>query len=249
MLQLSARVVGDRQVTAELRQIVQRTGPPGRTCLLAAIGQRVALRHMPATIRENRPGWAGPSGRFRAWRVGEQTLIDTARLVNSWAWRVLNQHDVRIWTAVRYARQLDKGGVIRPRGRFLLIPLSPPLNKTDARGWPRGRTAIAARYPGSFFLFAGPEGPGIYRKSRVRTGSNVASRTARYRGRTRGIERIAAAVRQVRQPGYHFGHWRQEWMPDLIDIVSRFVVTGQLPASAPVSGGSPDRGPRGGQAQ
>jgi hypothetical protein len=118
---------------------------------------------------------------------------------------------------------------------------------TEARGWPRGRSAIAARYPGSFFLFHGPEGPGIYRKSRVRTGSNLRSRTARYAGRTRGIERIAAARRQINQKGYHFGHWRQEWMPDLIDMTGRYLVDGRLPSSAPASGGNPDKGPRGGQ--
>ena len=246
MLQLMGRVAGDKQVTATLREIVRRTGPPGRGRLLAAIGQRVALRHMPATIRENRPGWVKPSPYYRAWRSGGQPLIDTGRLVNSWAWRA-TQSNVRVWTAVRYAYQLDRGGPIRPRGRFLLIPLSPPLSMTEARAWPRGKSAIAARYPGSFFLFHGPEGPGIYRKSRVRTGSNLRTRTARYQGRTLGIERIAAARRQINQRGYHFGHWRSEWMPDLIDMTGRYLVDGKLPSSAAASGGNPDKGPKGGQ--
>jgi phage gpG-like protein len=239
------RVAGDKQVTETLRGIVQRTGPPGRGRLLAAIGQRVALRHMPATIRENRPGWAKPSPYYRAWRSGGQPLVDTGRLVNSWAWRA-TQNDVHVFTAVRYARQLDKGGTIRPRGRFLLIPQSPPLRMTEARGWPHGRSAIAARYPGSFFLFHGPEGPGIYRKSRIRTASNLRTRTARYQARTLGVERIAAAVRQVRQKGYHFGHWRSEWMPDLLDIAGRFLITGKG-VGASATGGNPDKGARGGQ--
>jgi hypothetical protein len=243
---LAGRVTGDKQVTETLRGIVQRTSPPGRGRLLAAIGQRVALRHMPATIRENRPGWPRPSSYSRAWRSGGQPLVDTARLVNSWAWRA-TQSDVRIRTAVRYARQLDQGGVIRPRGRFLLLPQSPPLTMTEARGWPRGAAAIRARYPGSFFLFHGPEGPGIYRKSRVRIGSNLRTKSASYQARSFGIERIAAARRQINQRGYHFGRWRQEWMPDLLSIAGDFVVNGQLPASAPASGGNADRGPRGGQ--
>lgn len=245
MIGLDVRVTGDKAVLSTLNGIVQRSQPPQRGRMLAAIGQRVALRHMPATIRENRLGWARPSSHYRAWRQGGQPIVDTGRLVNSWAWRA-NQRDVRIWTAVRYARQLDRGGVIRPRGKFLLIPLSPPLKMTEARGWPRGRSAIQARYPGSFFLFHGPEGPGIYRKSRVRTGSNLSSRTAKYAGRTKGIERIAAARRQIDQRGYHFGHWRQEWMPDLIDVSTRFLMTGKG-ISAAASGGSPDKGPRGGQ--
>lgn len=245
MLQLNARVTGDKQILSTLNGIVQRAQPPGRGRMLAGVGQRVALRHMPATIRENRLGWPNPSARFRSWRTGGRPIVDTGRLVNSWAWRA-SQSNVRIWTAVKYAYQLDKGGPIRPRGKFLLIPLSPPLKMTEARGWPRGRSAIQARYPGSFFLFHGPEGPGIYRKSRTRIGSNLSSRTAKYVGGTKGIERIAAARRQINQRGYHFGRWRQEWMPDLIDVSTTFLMTGKG-ISAPTSGGKPDRGPRGGQ--
>ena len=257
MISLMGRVAGDQQVTAELRGIVQRCQPPQRGRMLAAIGQRVALRHMPATIRENRLGWPRPSSRYRAWRSAGQPLVDTARFVNSWAWRA-TQSDVRIWTGVRYADQLDRGGVIRPRGRFLLIALSPPLTMTEARGWPRGRSAIAARYPGSFFLFHGPEGPGIYRKAGRVIGHVLRSHTVR-RGfddvkvgrrsavRSFGVERIAAARRQINQRGYHFGHWRQEWMPDLLQIAGHFVVSGQLPTAAAATGGNPDRGPRGGQ--
>ena len=247
MIAIGARVTGDKQVISTLNGIVQRAQPPGRGRLLAGVGQRVALRHMPATIRENRLGWPRPSSHYRAWRQGRQPIVDTGRLVNSWAWRA-TQSNVRIWTAVRYSRQLDEGGVIRPRGKFLLIPLSPPLKMTEARGWPRGKSAIQARYPGSFFLFHGPEGPGIYRKSRTRIGSNLSSRTAKYVGGTKGIERIAAARRQINQKGYHFGHWRQEWMPDLIDVSTQILIHGRGP-NAPATGGKDDRGPRGGQTE
>ena len=257
MIGLNVRVTGEKEILSTLNGIVQRAQPPGRGRMLAGIGQRVALRHMPATIRENRLGWPNPSARFRSWRTGGRPIVDTGRLVNSWAWRA-SQSNVRIWTAVKYAYQLDKGGPIRPRGKFLLIPLSPPLKMTEARGWPRGRSAIQARYPGSFFLFHGPEGPGIYRKSRVRTGFTykmkqgadgvfrVANFRHTYAARTLGIERIAAARRQINQDGYHFGHWRQEWMPDLIDVSTRFLMTGKG-IGASESGGSPDKGPRGGQ--
>ncbi len=244
-MKVSAIVTGDKVVTAELRAIVDRTSGPERARLMSVIGKRVALDHVPVTIRENRPGWPSPSSRSRAWRQGGQPLIDTARLVNSWAWKA-SPNDVRIYTAVRYARQLNLGGVIRPKGMFLNIPLSPPLKMTEARGFPRGKSAIAARYPGSFGLFHGPEGPGIYRKSRVRTGSSLKTRKARYASRSLGIERIAAWVRQVRQKAHHFDRWRAEWMADLVGLASRFLVTGKIPAAA-VVGGTADRGPRGGQ--
>jgi hypothetical protein len=242
---ITIKMTGGPHVLAALQEMAKRTGPPGRGRLMAAIGQRVALRHMPATIRENRLRWAKPSSYYRAWRSGGQALIDTGRLVNSWAWRA-TPTNVRVWTAVRWADQLNRGGVIRPRGKFLLIPLSPPLKMTEARGWPRGRSAIAARYPGSFFLFHGPEGPGIYRKSRTRVASNLRTRTARYQARTLGIERIAAARRQITQKGYHFGHWRQDWMPDLLAVAGHFITTGQGGSSS-ASGGTPDKGARGGQ--
>lgn len=246
MIGLGARVTGEKQVLSTLSGIVRRCQPPQRGRLLAAIGQRVALRHMPATIRENRLGWPRPSSHYRAWRQGGQPLVDTGRLVNSWAWRA-TQSDVKVFTAVMYARILDKGGVIRPKGKFLNIPLSPPLKMTEARGFPRGRSAIAARYPGSFGLFHGPEGPGIYRKSRVRVGSSLKTRSASYQAKSLGIERIAAWVRQVRVRPHGFGRWRQEWMPDLINVAALFVTKGQLAGAAAASGGKADRGPRGGQ--
>lgn len=242
MIGLTLRVTGDKQILSTLNGIVQRAQPPGRGRMLAGIGQRVALRHMPATIRENRLGWPRPSSHFRAWRQGGQPIVDTGRLVNSWAWRA-TQSNVWIWTAVRYARQLDRGGVIRPRGKFLLIPLSPPLKMTEARGWPRGKSAIQARYPGSFFLLRGPEGTGIYRKGRTKLFMGLGAKKARY-----GIERIAAARRQINQRGYHFGHWRQEWMPDLIDVSTQILIHGRGP-NAPATGGKADRGPRGGQTE
>ncbi len=242
---ITLKMRGGPQTLAALQELTKRVGPPGRAKVLAAIGQRVALRHMPATIRENRLGWAKPSPLYRAWRSGGQPIVDTGRLVNSWAWKA-TQTNVRIFTAVRYARQLDQGGVIRPKGKFLLIPLSPPLRMTEARGWPHGKAAIAARYPGSFFLFHGPEGPGIYRKSRVRIGSSLKTTGARYQAKSFGIERIAAARRQITQKGYHFGRWRDEWMPDLLSVAQHFIATGQVPAASS-SGGSADRGPKGGQ--
>lgn len=252
------RVTGHEKVLEELRELMKRVGPEGRQKVLSAIGHRVALSHMPTSIRENRAGWPKPSGRARAYRAGGNPLVDTARLVNSWAWSA-TAGNVRIWTAVRYARVLDKGGAIRPkRGRFLLIPLSPPLKMTEARGFPAGKAAIRARYPKSFFLLKGPEGPGIYRESRQRIGTKVfsmrkgqrqrvASPSAIYsRKKGRFIERIAAARRQVVIRPYGFGAWRSEWMPDLISVTRTFIGTGQVP-SASSSGGSPDRGPKGGQ--
>lgn len=250
-MQLSVRVQGDREVTQALAGLASRTGPPGRGRLLAAIGQRVALRHMPDTIRKNRPGWPRPSGRYHGWRAGGTPLVDDGYLSGSWAWQVPNQHNVRIWTAKKYAKPLDEGKAIRPRnGRFLLIPLSPPLTKTEAKGFPMGKAAIRARYPGSRFLLKGPEGPGIYRPIRYRAGQVIArtGRGGQYR-RTkshryvyrRSIERIAAARRLVQLPAFRFGHWRKEWMPDLVAVAQEFVVTGRGPA-APPSGGNPDKG-------
>lgn len=247
---------GGEATVETLRQLANRAGDAGRGRFLAAIGHRMAFVHLPVLLRENRAGWPAPGGWPRAYRAGGQRLIDTGRLASSWAYRA-SSSDVTIGTTVFYGRVLDKGGVIRPRkGRFLLLPLSPPLRQTEVRGFPQSKDAIRARYPGSFFLF-GPEGPGIYRPIRYRAGQVIArtGRGGQY-VRTKGhryiyrrsIERIAAARRQVRVPAHGISVWRREWIEDLSRMGHTYFVTGTIPGGfRPSSGGRGDVGPKGGQ--
>lgn len=234
-----------RRLEAMIRQ--SRAGAAG----YAAVGHR-AMFLVTRGLRENIGHWPSPGGWPRAFRRGEQPLRDTKRLSNSIAYRATAQ-GVAIGTNVPYARILNRGGTITPKGRFLLLPLSPPLSRSEVRAWPRGKAAIQARYPGSVFLMHGDprlgfEGPGIYRKSRRRVGSNLRLSTARYKGRTKGIERIAAAVRSVRIRPYGYLQWRPEWVRDLVQRYAKWHFDPTTASRYAVAGGNPDVGQRGGGA-
>ena len=196
-------------------------------------------------LRENVGGWPSPSAWPRGYRRGGQPLRDTGRLRNSIAYRS-SANGMAAGTNVKYARVLNRGGIIRPRGRFLLLPLSPPLTPSQVRAWPQGAAAIRAAYPGSFFLF-GPEGPGIYRKSRVRSATAAQRKErrrlglprARWQPRTKTIERIAAAVRSAKVPAFGYLMWRPPWVRYLSQkYVEWYVGQGGTP-TFPSSGGSP----------
>lgn len=241
-----------RRLEAMIRQ--SRAGAAG----YAAVGHR-AMFLVTRGLRENIGHWPSPGGWPRAFRRGGQPLRDTKRLSNSIAYRATAQ-GVAIGTNVPYARILNRGGTITPKGRFLLLPLSPPLSRSEVRAWPRGKAAIQARYPGSVFLMHGDprlgfEGPGIYRTSRRRIATRIRSRkgnllaapTAAY-AKGGGIERIAAAVRSVRIRPYGYLQWRPEWVRDLVQRYAKWYFDPTTASRYAVAGGNPDVGQRGGGA-
>jgi len=236
-----------RRLEAMIRQ--SRAGAAG----YAAVGHR-AMFLVTRGLRENIGHWPSPGGWPRAYRRGGQPLRDTKRLSNSIAYRATSQ-GVAIGTNVPYARILNRGGTITPKGRFLLLPLSPPLSRSEVRAWPRGKSAIEARYPESFFLPKGPEGTGIYRPSRRRiatrirskTGNLLAAPSAKY-GKGRAIERIAAAERRVRIKPYGYLQWRPAWVRDVAQRYAQWFFDPKLANRVPVTGGNPDVGQRGGGA-
>lgn len=247
-----------RRLEAMIRQ--SRAGAAG----YAAVGHR-AMFLVTRGLRENIGHWPSPGGWPRAYRRGGQPLRDTKRLSNSIAYRATAQ-GVAIGTNVPYARILNRGGTITPKGRFLLLPLSPPLSRSEVRAWPRGKAAIQARYPGSVFLMHGDprlgfEGPGIYRKTSRIVGSVLKTHvkesailfgetTVRRRSaiRARGIERIAAAVRSVRIRPYGYLQWRPEWVRDLVQRYAKWYFDPTTASRYAVAGGNPDVGQRGGGA-
>jgi phage gpG-like protein len=236
-----------RRLDAMVRQ--SRAGAAG----YAAVGHR-AMFLVTRGLRENVGHWPSPGGWPRAFRRGGQPLRDTKRLSNSIAYRATAQ-GVSIGTNVPYARILNRGGTITPKGRFLLLPLSPPLSQSEVRAWPRGKSGIEARYPESFFLLKGPEGTGIYRPSRRRIATRIRSKkgnllaapSAKY-GKGRAIERIAAAVRRVRIKPYGYLQWRPAWVRDLAQRYAKWHFDPSTASRFPAAGGNPDVGKRGGGA-
>lgn len=221
----------------------------------AALGHR-AMVLVTRGIRQNIGHWPPPSSSARSYRAGGQALLDTRRLSNSIAYKA-DSRGTDIGTNVPYGKSLNRGMTIKPKKRWLLIPLNPPLSQTEARAFPRGKAAIEARYPGSFFLEHGPEGPGVYLPGdRVTVAHRIVSKRTGKRlkrgvaiRRTMRPERIAAAVRSVTLKRYGFLEWRPEWGRDLSKRYAIWYTDADGASGTPLppSGGNPDVGPRGGQ--
>ena len=167
--------------------------------LFERAGKYMVATEIPRIFREGGPhgAWAPPK-----MRRGKP-LRDTGRLLASVAWRATDS-DAIIGTPLRYAPIQHRGGTVVPKAgkKWLVIPLCPPLSQSQ-------RQTMGPRdFPGAFFLRWGPEGPGIYRKSRRVIASSVVSGGAsKYARASRGIERIFAAVKSVKIPARPFLVW------------------------------------------
>lgn len=193
----------------------------------------MAKTGLPSRFDAGGPGWPPPR-----MRPGKP-LRDVGALANSFA------HEMRGEVVVIapqgapkvYARVQSDGETITPKKQWLLLPLSPPLSISERREWPRGKAAIRARYPGSFFLKKGPEGPGVYRPSRTRTATRIASAGKRgYRrvaapsaqyARGRSIERIAAALKSVTIPPRPFMFFSDDDLDEIVFRVKRALLGGR----------------------
>lgn len=231
---------------AALAQLVKTK----RAAMHAAIGHRMALTRVPQALRTNVDGWPSPKPFPRAYRRGGQPLLDTRRLSTAIAYRATEQ-SVTIGTNLRYGRILQKGGIIRPRyKKWLLVPQSPPLSISEVRTFPSGKAAIQARYPGSFWITKGPDGPGIYRPVRGRAGSRsrkygdrrmknqVTATWHRYKYEGQTIELIAAGRKKVVIFRYNWLRFRAADVSDAKSMVITLLVTKKLP-SLPATGGNP----------
>lgn len=223
--------------------------------LHAIAGHKYLFEELPRVFRAHGPGWQAPKR-----RIGSP-LQDTGRLQSSWAYQAFAA-GVKVGTQVRYATTHQLGRVIRPRNKkFLLIPLSPPLTSTEARAWPIGKDAIKARYPGSFFLVKGPDGPGIYVPTKGKAGWHVKTyksghrvkgaigyMTGKHNGQT--IKRIAAAVRIAKVEKREIVHPRPsaEYQASIANAMGKWI-TNHIGAIPPAAAGTPDVGPRKGQLQ
>lgn len=221
MLQLKIQTRGLTTIQGQLAAMARRASDKPR--FLSYVGHRTALTLVPLSLRKNEMNAPAPK-----YRKG-QPMVDTGRLRASIAY-VASATSVTVGTSVKYGHILNVGGVIKPRFRkWLLIPLSPPLSVTEVRAFPQGSAAIKARYPGSFFLEKGPEGPGIYRP--------------RQSGR---IQRIAMARRSVTIKARKWLVWREAWLADFSRAWAEYALTGKGMPQRALSGGTWDRGGSGG---
>lgn len=187
---------------------------------MAMLGHRIAFTLLPLGIRTNDRGLPSPRAFPRGYRSGGKPLLDTGILIGAFAYVAAGDH-VTVGSNRPGIRVLNRGGTIRPRfGKFLLLPLNPPLSRTQVRAFPQGKAAIRGVFPGSFFLVKGPQGPGVYRR------------------RGSGIERIAAARVSVRIPATRVLTFRAAWRADLSKRLMRWYEGGQGQA-VPLRAGNP----------
>lgn len=208
-LSLKLDGIAKRAATAKVNAVAAHAG---RNAVEASIWMDAL--HLPS-----------PQAYPRAYRAGGIPILDKQRIVNSIAYSS-NKSGGRVGTAVPYARRVQKGGTVVPKGHpWLLLPLNPPLSPKECQTWPVGRMAIRAKYPGSFFLgLDTTSAPGIYRRSSG--------------GR---LERIAAARHSTYIPPREWLVWARPIVNAVLQRVSAFVFRG-VPADAPSArGGTWDR--------
>lgn len=237
MVDFSITITGMKEFREAFARMTDRGAE--RDVLLATAGAYKREEAM-ANVRN------GPLTPVQAWprlmRAGARNLFDRARIYKSIGYRV-GVNDVSIGTAVPYAGRHNDGAIVRPHGRWLAIPQSPPLRQSESH-----KETKEFRAQGSFVLMRGPEGPGIYRKTTNQSVRRVTVVRGKRRNvkRTRpsGIERIFAFVKSTRLPKRRFLDWN---MPSLAEITRRwttYIATGQMPGGIrPVSAGSLDVGP------
>jgi len=123
-VKLTATIEGKEELLASLKAMQVRAEK--KLDLFADAGHYMTFTAVPMNFRQHGPGW--PSV-----RRGGSPLIDTGRLRNSISYTA-NSRDVVIGSRLAQAGIHNRGGEVRPRaGKFLAIPLVPPLTLTEAR--------------------------------------------------------------------------------------------------------------------
>jgi phage gpG-like protein len=146
--------------------------------------------------RRGRPiPWKGVT---RFGQSGVDPLRDQGYLLNSVGF-VIDGNDLVLGAGdhskIRYARLQQFGGDVHPKKKYLAIPCVPPLSMSEAR------TTWAKDWIGKgTWIMHGPEGFGVYRKSKVQTGARLDAKggpKATYRKGSKGVEMIFRLVPKV----------------------------------------------------
>jgi hypothetical protein len=174
---------GADRLRGKLKEAAARAKPSMKAVLQRDAGNYMVNQVIPLRFRAHGPGWAASRS--------TSPLMDTKLMSNSNDWRVEGD-TLFVGNTRPQARLQNRGGTVVPKNsRFLAIPQSPPLSRTQARvNKPRD-------FAGAFVLMKGPEGMGLYRK----TASYGAGRW------TKGVERIFAFVKKVTIKKRPFLYW------------------------------------------
>lgn len=224
-------ISGSDQAMQALTALLTRCKSTGGA--LAKLGKRYVGDELPAIFSEG-----GPPGQKwpRVIRDGRSAdpLMDVGTLQKSVQWQA-NDWQLTIGVpsaspAGKYARLHQHGGTITPvSSQWLLIPLSPPLTPSQRRAVSR-RGGFKAVFPDAFFLFKGPEGPGLYIKTRravVGYKREPGKRIKRIYGEGPGIMRIAAARKSVKIKPRPFLVWTQRFLEKAAQLLTKWLAEGK----------------------
>lgn len=173
--------------------------------VLSALGNWMVTSSVPRNFQVGgRPTkWAGS---MRWGMPAADVLQDTRHLMRSVGFNVTsddlilgagNNGELRHAAIHQFGSDGLPGGVIRPKKKFLTIPIvgAGALTVTQAR------TMRAREFPGAFPLMNGPDGPGIYVKGTARGQRLARGRRGGFvSGREKTVVRIFAFITHARIP-------------------------------------------------
>lgn len=206
-MKVTAVIEGKEHLLAGLQNMQIRADR--KRDLFADAGHYMTFTGVPLNFREHGPGWPPV-------RRGGSPLIDTQRLRQSISYVASNQ-DVVIGSRLPYAGIHNRGGTVRPRkGKYLAIPLVPPLNPTE------GREGNPRKFPNTFV-------------KRSKAGNLLI-----FRRNGKGIEPIFLLVTSSRIKRRPYLIWKRENLEIIARRWATYVGDGGL--ALPATGGSTDMG-------
>lgn len=177
----------------------------------------------PVTWKPVRSRWGGSP---------VQPLLDTGNLLRSVGFYT-EGNDLVLGAGnrgrLRYAKLHQFGGVVKPHKKYLAIPCVPPLTPNQARTtWPRDLMGKGT------WIMRGPEGFGVYRKSRKWIASALPQArgkklyaTAKYKSGTKSVEMIFRLVKNAKIPARPFLLFQAADAKRYVNMALAFILKGE----------------------
>lgn len=227
MIGVEVRVTGHSGIARAVKDMAGRAKDPRMA--LEKCGRDYVGNEQPRIFAEG-----GPPGQKwkRVIRDGRSAdpLMDVGTLQKSSQFKADKDLVVGVPAASPagvYARLHQMGGSLKPKKKFGLFPLSPPLSPSERRAVSR-EGGFRALFPDAFFLFKGPEGTGLYRKTRRAViGYSRTGKVKPVYGKGPGIEMIAMAWRSLTIAARPFLVWTARFLARTEKALREWAIRGR----------------------